>query len=68
MHNNPLVSLPDFISSGSQYKDRRFWLSRKCASDCCLTPNEQMFSYIMTRTSYIQWNDTDVRFVLDQQC
>jgi len=23
------------------------------ASDCCLWPNEQFFSYIMTRTSYI---------------
>jgi len=34
-------------------------------SDCCLTPNEQFFSYIMARTSYFQWND-DVRFVLDQ--
>jgi len=22
-------------------------------SDCCLTPIEQIFSYIMTRTSYI---------------
>ena len=30
------------------------------------TPNEQVFSYIMSRTSYIQWNDDDVHFVLDQ--
>jgi len=29
-------------------------------------PNEQFFSYIMARTSFIQWNDVDVRFVLDQ--
>jgi hypothetical protein len=38
------------------------------ASDYCLTPNEQFFGYIMgmARTSYIQWNDDDVRFVLDQ--
>jgi hypothetical protein len=35
-------------------------------SDYCLTPNEQFFSYIMARTSYIQWNDDDARFVLDQ--
>ena len=35
-------------------------------SDYCLTPNEQFFSYIMARTSYIQWNDGDVRSVLDQ--
>jgi hypothetical protein len=25
-----------------------------------------MFSYIMARTSYIRWNDGDVRFLLDQ--
>jgi len=37
------------------------------ASDYCLTPNEQFFSYIMARISYIQWNDDDVHFVLDQQ-
>jgi hypothetical protein len=36
-------------------------------SDYCLSPNEQMFSYIMARTSYIQWNDGEFRFVLDQQ-
>jgi hypothetical protein len=29
------------------------------------TPNEQFFSYIMTRTSYIRW-DYDVLFELDQ--
>jgi len=36
-------------------------------NDCCLTPNEQIFSYIiiMARTSYIWWDD-DVGFVLDQ--
>jgi len=27
---------------------------------------QQFFSYIMERTSCIQWNDDDVRFVLDQ--
>ena len=32
--------------------------------DCCLTPNEQVFSYITARTSYIWWGD--VCFVLDQ--
>jgi hypothetical protein len=25
-----------------------------------------IFSYIMTRTSYIRWNDNDIRFVLDR--
>ena len=33
------------------------------AIDCCLTPNEQVFNYIMVRTGR---NDKDVRFVLDQ--
>ena len=27
--------------------------------ECCLTPNEQFFSYIMTWISFIQWNDDD---------
>ena len=40
-------------------------------SDCYLTPREQISSYIITRTTYIQWNgggsdDGDVRFVPDQ--
>jgi len=37
-------------------------------SDCCLTPNEKFFSYIMAGTSYILWEDDDdgVLFVLDQ--
>ena len=34
--------------------------------DYYLTPNEQYFSYTMTRTSYIRWGDNDIRFVLDQ--
>jgi len=29
-----------------------------------LTPNEQFFSYIMARSSYIWWDDDDVHFVL----
>ena len=39
------------------------------SSDCYLPQNEQLFSYTMTTTSYIQWNDDnddDVCFVLDQ--
>jgi hypothetical protein len=45
-----------------------FKLNSEWVSDFCLTPNEQFFSYIMARTSYIQWNDDDddVQFVLDQ--
>jgi len=34
--------------------------------DCCLTPNEQLVSYNMAWTSYIRWDDADVRFELDQ--
>ena len=33
-------------------------------SDCCLTPIQQLFSYIIGRTS--KWHDEEVRFVLDQ--
>ena len=28
--------------------------SLEWVSDCCLTPNEQFFSYIMARTSYLR--------------
>ena len=36
-------------------------------SDCCLTPNNRYFSYIMARISYIPWDDNDdVHFLLDQ--
>ena len=31
-----------------------------------LTSNEQFFRYIVARTSYIQWDDDDVHFLLDQ--
>ena len=34
--------------------------------DCCLTLNEQFFSYIMARTRYIWWEENNVSFVLDQ--
>jgi hypothetical protein len=35
------------------------------ASDCCFTPNEEFFSHIIARTSYIRWDDdNDVHFVL----
>jgi hypothetical protein len=35
-------------------------------SDYCLTPNEQFSSYFMARTSYFEWNDDEIRFLLDQ--
>ena len=35
-------------------------------NDCCLTTNEQYFSYFMTRKRYTQRDDDNVRFVLDQ--
>jgi len=31
-----------------------------------LMPNDKIFSYIMARTSYNQWDDDEVSFVLDQ--
>jgi hypothetical protein len=33
-------------------------------SSCCLTPNN-LLAISLARTIYIQWNDDDVRFVLD---
>jgi hypothetical protein len=35
-------------------------------SDCCLTPIQKFFGYIMAKQVHIQWDDDDVRFVLDQ--
>ena len=35
-------------------------------SDCCVKPIQLFFSYIMARKIYFQWNDDEVRFVLDQ--
>jgi hypothetical protein len=53
-----------YICSTLKRKSQFFYLPYESVSDCCLTPNEQFFSYIMARTSYIQWHD--VHFVLDQ--
>jgi hypothetical protein len=33
---------------------------------CYITPNKQVCSYIMMRTGYIQWDDNDITFLLDQ--
>jgi len=30
-------------------------------SDCCLTPNEQYFSYIMARKTHFRWDHNDGR-------
>jgi len=35
-------------------------------SDCCLTPNEQYFSYIIWREQAFQLDAYDLRFELDQ--
>ena len=42
-------------------------LTNHWVSYCCLTPYEQLYSYIMMSTCYIQWNDDDVNFVKHQQ-
>ena len=35
-------------------------------SEYCIASIQQLFSYIMASTSYNQWNDDDVCFILDQ--
>jgi len=35
-------------------------------SDYCLKPIEELFSYFMSWTSYMRWDDNDTRFILDQ--
>jgi len=34
--------------------------------DCCLTPTQPFFSYIIWEQVNFQWNDDEVRFVLNQ--
>jgi hypothetical protein len=41
------------------------WVS-EWVTDYCLTPIQQLFSYIMERTVNFQWDDDEVHFVLDQ--
>jgi hypothetical protein len=36
-------------------------------SDCCLTPNEQLFSHMIARTSYIRLDDDDIVLIQDQR-
>jgi hypothetical protein len=43
-----------------------FIMDLQGVSDCCLTPNEHFVSYIMARTSYIRWDEDDIRFIPDQ--
>ena len=35
-------------------------------SDCCLTPNEQLFSQMIARTSYIRLDDDNILLIQDQ--
>jgi hypothetical protein len=48
--------------SENENKTTLLWVS-----DCCLTPSEEYFSYIMATTSFIRWDYNDVGFALDQQ-
>ena len=34
--------------------------------DCCPTPNEHYFSYIMAIAIYFRWYEDDIRFILEQ--
>ena len=63
-----VLNLSTFISNRNvgtpppQKKNQ--WIKFHCLSNYCLTPYEKFVSYIMTRTSYIWWDDT--RFAFDQ--
>ena len=43
-----------------------FLIPDRLVSDCCLIPNEQLFSSIMIRISHIWWNGDDAHFVPGQ--
>ena len=44
-----------------------YMIRQKWVGDCCLTPIQHFFTYIMARQVSFQWDDNEVRFVLDQQ-
>jgi hypothetical protein len=48
------------------YCNKDLNIKREWMTDCCLTPNQQFFSHIIARTSYIRWDDDGECFVLDQ--
>jgi hypothetical protein len=65
------ICVPNFmLFSTSEIFGWIFYVRRYTNSERVIvvkTPNEQFVRYIMTKTSYIQWNDEDdVCFVLDQ--
>jgi hypothetical protein len=43
-----------------------YMLNCEWVSDCRLTPTQQYFSYIMGEEFIFQWDEDEVRFVLDQ--
>ena len=52
------------VASNTNKTDHR----SKWVSDCCLEPTQQFFPAISWREQVnIQWDDDEVRFVLDQQ-
>jgi hypothetical protein len=61
------ILVQSFISNTSCiYYVIIFFLNLNKLSDCYVTPNEPFFSHIMVRTSYIQWNDDEFRFLQNQ--
>ena len=60
-HHKPKHRFKDFFKNKDNFcsskKSYHLWHAKWSVpyskSDCCLTPNEQVFSYIMARTSYI---------------
>jgi len=55
-----------YASNYEFYNNRQFDSYSEWVSDCCLTPTQKFFSYIMARTINFQWNDDEVRFVLEE--
>jgi len=41
------------------------WVVAKSEWFCPNANNEQLFSYVLTRTTYIRWDDNDIHSVLD---
>ena len=53
-----------YIQIYNAYSEQSF---SEWVSDCCLTPNQQFFNYISLREQVnFEWDDDEVRFLLDQ--
>ena len=61
------IKKDSLISDGQQFHQyqQNEWV-REWVNDCCLTPNQQFSAISWREQVNCQWNEDEVRFVLDQ--